>query len=73
MAKVEVIHCRVRDRSRGRKSPISWSQKVRHQWQKSPKKKDDKGNFILYCVEIETRFMMNILGILAIKNDFISL
>ncbi|XP_035435919.2 uncharacterized protein LOC118266593 isoform X3 [Spodoptera frugiperda] len=27
----------VRERSRGRKSPISWSQKVRHQWQKSPK------------------------------------
>ncbi|KAG6448704.1 uncharacterized protein LOC115442575 isoform X2 [Manduca sexta] len=31
----------VRERSRGRKSPISWSQKVRHQWQKSPKKSDD--------------------------------
>ncbi|XP_048479568.1 uncharacterized protein LOC105383149 isoform X3 [Plutella xylostella] len=29
----------VRERSRGRKSPISWSQKVRHQWQKSPKQK----------------------------------
>ncbi|KAJ0180292.1 hypothetical protein K1T71_003696, partial [Dendrolimus kikuchii] len=27
----------VRERSRGRKSPISWSQKVRHQWQKHPK------------------------------------
>ncbi|KOB71588.1 Ephexin-1 [Operophtera brumata] len=33
----------VRERSRGRKSPISWSQKVRHQWQKTPKKNDDKG------------------------------
>nr|XP_049695399.1 uncharacterized protein LOC110372689 isoform X2 [Helicoverpa armigera] len=30
----------VRERSRGRKSPISWSQKVRHQWQKSPKPND---------------------------------
>ncbi|KAJ8725408.1 hypothetical protein PYW08_003591 [Mythimna loreyi] len=34
----------VRERSRGRKSPISWSQKVRHQWQKSPKPNgNDKG------------------------------
>ncbi|XP_075969163.1 ephexin isoform X4 [Anticarsia gemmatalis] len=32
----------VRERSRGRKSPISWSQKVRHQWQKSPKPSNDK-------------------------------
>ncbi|XP_059061715.1 uncharacterized protein LOC131854611 isoform X2 [Achroia grisella] len=26
----------VQEISRGRKSPVSWSQKVRHQWQKSP-------------------------------------
>ncbi|XP_028035521.1 uncharacterized protein LOC114246952 isoform X2 [Bombyx mandarina] len=32
----------VRERSRGRKSPISWSQKVRHQWLNSPKKSDSK-------------------------------
>ncbi|XP_073944417.1 ephexin isoform X3 [Choristoneura fumiferana] len=31
----------VRERSRGRKSPISWSQKVRHQWQKTPKEAGD--------------------------------
>ncbi|XP_049866678.1 uncharacterized protein LOC126367291 isoform X2 [Pectinophora gossypiella] len=30
----------VRERSRGRKSPVSWSQKVRHQWQKTPKQKN---------------------------------
>ncbi|CAB3234680.1 unnamed protein product [Arctia plantaginis] len=34
----------VRERSRGRKSPVSWSQKVRHQWQKSPRpNSNDKG------------------------------
>ncbi|XP_028171962.1 uncharacterized protein LOC114361190 [Ostrinia furnacalis] len=34
----------VRERSRGKKSPVSWSQKVRHQWHKSPKQKpEDKG------------------------------
>ncbi|KAJ2952522.1 hypothetical protein O0L34_g6837 [Tuta absoluta] len=34
----------VRERSRGRKSPISWSQKVRHQWQHTPKQRpEDKG------------------------------
>ncbi|CAH2074632.1 unnamed protein product, partial [Iphiclides podalirius] len=32
----------VRERSRGRKSPLSWSQKVRHQWQKTPKQKSDE-------------------------------
>ncbi|XP_072944408.1 uncharacterized protein [Epargyreus clarus] len=32
----------VRERSRGRKSPISWSQKVRHQWHKIPKPSGDK-------------------------------
>lgn len=38
------MNCSVRERSRGRKSPVSWSQKVRHQWHKSPKpKSDDKG------------------------------
>ncbi|XP_063377772.1 uncharacterized protein LOC134664968 isoform X2 [Cydia fagiglandana] len=31
----------VRERSRGRKSPISWSQKVRHQWQKTPKETEN--------------------------------
>ncbi|KAL0893568.1 hypothetical protein ABMA27_013757 [Loxostege sticticalis] len=31
----------VRERSRGRKSPVSWSQKVRHQWHKSPKPKPE--------------------------------
>ncbi|KAL4714041.1 hypothetical protein ACJJTC_008395 [Scirpophaga incertulas] len=29
----------VRERSRGRKSPVSWSQKVRHQWHKTPQPK----------------------------------
>ncbi|XP_061711875.1 uncharacterized protein LOC133521122 isoform X3 [Cydia pomonella] len=32
----------VRERSRGRKSPISWSQKVRHQWQKTPKETENE-------------------------------
>ncbi|KAF9416449.1 hypothetical protein HW555_006210 [Spodoptera exigua] len=36
----------VRERSRGRKSPISWSQKVRHQWQKSPKPNSNEGKSI---------------------------
>ncbi|RVE54985.1 hypothetical protein evm_000352 [Chilo suppressalis] len=31
----------VRERSRGRKSPVSWSQKVRHQWHKSPKRQSE--------------------------------
>ncbi|XP_039746968.1 uncharacterized protein LOC120624469 isoform X2 [Pararge aegeria] len=29
-------------RERSRKSPVSWSQKVRHQWQNSPKQSDNK-------------------------------
>nr|XP_026501495.1 uncharacterized protein LOC113404726 isoform X3 [Vanessa tameamea] len=32
----------VRERSRGRKSPVSWSQKVRHQWVNSPKQNKDQ-------------------------------
>ncbi|XP_050664230.1 uncharacterized protein LOC126964417 isoform X3 [Leptidea sinapis] len=32
----------VQERSRGRKSPLGWSQKVRHQWQHSPKRREDK-------------------------------
>ncbi|XP_041977510.1 uncharacterized protein LOC121731895 isoform X2 [Aricia agestis] len=32
----------VRERSRGRRSPVSWSQKVRHQWQNSPSRSADK-------------------------------
>ncbi|CAH2086842.1 unnamed protein product [Euphydryas editha] len=37
----------VRERSRGRKSPVSWSQKVRHQWVNSPKQNDNQGKFFI--------------------------
>ncbi|XP_060800415.1 uncharacterized protein LOC106140556 isoform X2 [Amyelois transitella] len=32
----------VQEVSRGRKSPVSWSQKVRHQWQKSPERNNEQ-------------------------------
>ncbi|XP_068629727.1 uncharacterized protein [Battus philenor] len=48
----------VRERSRGRKSPISWSQKVRHQWQRTPKQKNEdkaKGFAVITNIDLVER------------------
>lgn len=49
---------RVRERSR--KSPVSWSQKVRHQWQNSPKQSGDKGKKSSYSEVVINKKMESI-------------